>query len=85
MCVCAFIFHAFFSFDVVTDAVLLFLFPISFFVSVFRHHSENSGFCEKEESLLCPNSLILVKYDIFISVHNEKMCGFGTVQSRKKG
>lgn len=39
----------------------------------------------KEESILFPNSLILIKYDIFISIHNESFFFFpGAVQSKKE-
>lgn len=47
------------------------------------HHSQKSGFCEKEETVLFPDALILVKYKVFISVHNKRIYGFGTTQSKK--
>lgn len=39
---------------------------------------------KKEKPFFSPDALILVKYEVFISVHNKRMYGFGTAQSKKR-
>lgn len=89
MCMCIYTSHLFYFCFVLFVADTEFIFIHHFFFHFFNEKSlctiqKIHDSVKKEKAFCSPNGFIPVKYDIFISVHNKRMCGFGTVQRKNK-
>lgn len=88
MCMCV---HLYLSLTYFLTLLLIlnFFFYSHFLLHFFNDRSlciiqKTQDSVKKEKPFFSPDALILVKYEVFISVHNKRMYGFGTAQSKKR-